>query len=109
MTAQTRHHDVLSEFLFSLANKHANLSRQSAPPIEQHMSCESDPGYPGRTKVTITGPTREYVQRQIERAMGWVEADGVTGVANFIGPHCHGAGWKARGEVIIHSAPEVTL
>lgn len=65
-----------------------------------------DPSRPGRTFITIQGPTRLGVQAQIDKACAATEAEDVTlGMANFDGPFRTKDGWGAMGEVIIQRVP----
>ena len=68
--------------------------------VETTVEYESDINYPGRTKISISGPSRDAVQAEITRAM--LAAENMTGNATFRNPWLRKDGaWASVGEVII--------
>jgi hypothetical protein len=64
------------------------------------VESSSDPDRPGRTAFRIRGPSRESVQRQIDKVIA--EVDEQSGCATFHGPtRLAGGRWGALGEKLI--------
>lgn len=75
--------DSLTELLTALRNNHLRIKREKRATINETIVRRRSTIY-GSTVVTIYGPTRWAVQKEVQRAMHQVEIEG--GTAHFASP-----------------------